>query len=93
MYLADERLDMLPAELSADKCSLLGGQDRPAVSVLWTLSPGHYSVRHLWFGRTLIRYLLFCSHPDLPHRLPNVWSWLMWMICRSKASVIQEESD
>ncbi len=55
MYLADERLDMLPAELSADKCSLVGGEDRPAVSVVWTLAPMDLSVRDLWFGRTLIR--------------------------------------
>ena len=55
VYLADERLDMLPGELSADKCSLVGGEDRPAVSVIWTLAPGDLSVSNLWFGRTLIR--------------------------------------
>lgn len=55
VYLADERLDMLPPELSADKCSLLADCDRPAVSVIWTLDSGDLSVHDLWFGRTIIR--------------------------------------
>ncbi|GAB5353842.1 hypothetical protein AAMO2058_000068700 [Amorphochlora amoebiformis] len=39
VYLVDRRLDMLPSVLSADLCSLRGGTDRLAVSVLWTLAP------------------------------------------------------
>lgn len=31
-YLADRRYDMLPAVLSADLCSLLGGVDRSVVT-------------------------------------------------------------
>jgi DIS3-like exonuclease 1 len=30
---------MLPAVLSEDLCSLRGGQDRFAMSVLWTIDP------------------------------------------------------
>lgn len=54
-YLADRRYDMLPAVLSADLCSLLGGVDRYAASVMWQLDAGSLAVRDVWFGRTLIR--------------------------------------
>ena len=57
VYLVDERLDMLPERLSADLCSLLGGVDRPAVSVLWTLGADDFDVQDVWFGRTIIRQL------------------------------------
>ncbi|KAG8440779.1 hypothetical protein GDO86_006494 [Hymenochirus boettgeri] len=54
-YLADRRYDMLPAILSADLCSLLGGMDRYAVSVIWELDSGTYEIRRVWYGRTIIR--------------------------------------
>ncbi|XP_061571365.1 DIS3-like exonuclease 1 [Cololabis saira] len=54
-YLADRRYDMLPAVLSADLCSLLGGMDRYAMSVLWELDAGSLAVSSVWFGRTLVR--------------------------------------
>jgi len=55
VYLADERIDMLPPELSADLCSLLEGCDRPTVSVIWTLAAHDLHLIDLWFGRTVIR--------------------------------------
>ncbi|KAJ7389202.1 DIS3 mitotic control [Desmophyllum pertusum] len=60
VYLADRRFDMLPEVLSADLCSLIGGVDRYAVSVLWILD-SDYNVVKTWFGRTIIRssYKLF----------------------------------
>ncbi|CAH3019970.1 unnamed protein product [Porites evermanni] len=60
VYLADRRFDMLPEVLSADLCSLIGGVDRYAVSVLWVLD-ADYNVLKTWFGRTVIRssYKLF----------------------------------
>uniref|UniRef100_A0A8C2ZDL7 DIS3-like exonuclease 1 n=1 Tax=Cyclopterus lumpus TaxID=8103 RepID=A0A8C2ZDL7_CYCLU len=54
-YLADRRYDMLPAVLSADLCSLLGGVDRYAMSVMWELDAQTLSVVRVWYGRTLIR--------------------------------------
>ncbi|XP_062242941.1 DIS3-like exonuclease 1 [Platichthys flesus] len=54
-YLADRRYDMLPAVLSADLCSLLGGVDRYAMSVLWELDAQTLAVNQVWFGRTIIR--------------------------------------
>ncbi|XP_030740177.1 DIS3-like exonuclease 1 isoform X2 [Echinops telfairi] len=60
-YLADRRYDMLPSILSADLCSLLGGVDRYAVSVLWELDKTSYEIKNVWYGRTIIRsaYKLF----------------------------------
>ena len=55
-YLADRRLDMLPAVLSGNLCSLLSHVDRLAVSVIWLLDPEHaYEIKSVWFGRTIIR--------------------------------------
>ncbi|XP_074514253.1 DIS3-like exonuclease 1 [Sebastes fasciatus] len=54
-YLADRRYDMLPGVLSADLCSLLGGVDRYAMSVLWELDAQTLAVNKVWYGRTLIR--------------------------------------
>ncbi|XP_026992960.2 DIS3-like exonuclease 1 isoform X1 [Tachysurus fulvidraco] len=54
-YLADRRYDMLPAVLSADLCSLLGGVDRYAMSVMWELDAKSLAVCSVWYGRTLIR--------------------------------------
>ncbi|XP_075714431.1 DIS3-like exonuclease 1 isoform X2 [Rhinoderma darwinii] len=54
-YLADRRYDMLPHILSADLCSLLGGVDRYAVSVMWELDSATYEIRRVWYGRTIIR--------------------------------------
>ncbi|KAK5915867.1 hypothetical protein CesoFtcFv8_001419 [Champsocephalus esox] len=54
-YLADRRYDMLPGVLSADLCSLLGGVDRYAMSVMWELDAETLVVNKVWFGRSLIR--------------------------------------
>ncbi|KAE8618468.1 hypothetical protein XENTR_v10009392 [Xenopus tropicalis] len=54
-YLADRRYDMLPLILSADLCSLLGGVDRYAVSVIWEMDSSTYEIRRVWYGRTIIR--------------------------------------
>ena len=35
VYLVDKRIDMLPMMLGTDLCSLVGGRDRYAMSVLW----------------------------------------------------------
>ncbi|KAG9352092.1 hypothetical protein JZ751_020505 [Albula glossodonta] len=69
-YLADRRYDMLPAVLSADLCSLLGGVDRYAMSVLWELDPQTMAVRKVWFGRTLIRSA-YQLHYELAQSLLN----------------------
>nr|XP_036865928.1 DIS3-like exonuclease 1 isoform X1 [Manis javanica] len=54
-YLADRRYDMLPSVLSADLCSLLGGVDRYAVSVMWELDKTSYEIKKVWYGRTIVQ--------------------------------------
>lgn len=53
-YLVDRRFDMLPSILSSDLCSLHGGIDRLAVSVIWVFSSDLSHVKSTWFGRTVI---------------------------------------
>ncbi|XP_023188366.1 DIS3-like exonuclease 1 isoform X1 [Xiphophorus maculatus] len=69
-YLADRRYDMLPAVLSADLCSLLGGVDRYAMSVVWELDAQSLAVTKVWFGRTLIRSS-YQLHYELAQALLN----------------------
>ncbi|KAK2853652.1 hypothetical protein Q5P01_006313 [Channa striata] len=69
-YLADRRYDMLPEVLSADLCSLLGGVDRYAMSVLWELDAQTLAVNKVWYGRTLIRSS-YQLHYELAQALLN----------------------
>ncbi|XP_068605162.1 DIS3-like exonuclease 1 [Brachionichthys hirsutus] len=69
-YLADRRYDMLPAVLSADLCSLLGGVDRYAMSVLWELDAHSLAVNKVWYGRTIIRSS-YQLHYELAQALLN----------------------
>nr|XP_020441270.1 DIS3-like exonuclease 1 [Monopterus albus] len=69
-YLADRRYDMLPAVLSADLCSLLGGVDRFAMSVMWELDAHTLAVNNVWYGRTLIRSS-YQLHYELAQALLN----------------------
>ena len=59
VYLVDRRLDMLPALLSTNLCSLRGNEDRCAVSVLWEFEQVSgvgwvADPETIWFGRTMI---------------------------------------
>ena len=47
VYLADRRFDMLPEVLSSNLCSLLGGVDRYAVSVIWELDARTHKVQRV----------------------------------------------
>ncbi|XP_061521082.1 DIS3-like exonuclease 1 isoform X3 [Phycodurus eques] len=69
-YLADRRYDMLPAILSADLCSLLGGVDRYAMSLLWELDAQTLAVNNVWYGRTIIRSS-YQLHYELAQTLLN----------------------
>ena len=53
-YLVDRRFDMLPSVLSSNLCSLHGGTDRLAVSVIWTLTEDLSEILSTWYGRTVI---------------------------------------
>lgn len=55
MYLVDRRFDMLPSLLSSNLCSLHGGVDRLAVSVIWVFSAEDFkTVKSTWYGTTVI---------------------------------------
>ncbi|CAM9652144.1 unnamed protein product [Ectocarpus fasciculatus] len=64
VYLVHRRIDMLPALLSSDLCSLHAGEDRLSVSVVWEAEEDGDEDIHLckradgspvcWFGRTVI---------------------------------------
>ncbi|KAJ1957444.1 hypothetical protein EC988_000830, partial [Linderina pennispora] len=54
VYLADRRFNMIPEVLSERICSLRGGADRYAMSVVWQMD-SNYNVTDTWFGRTVIR--------------------------------------
>ncbi|CAM9312557.1 unnamed protein product, partial [Scytosiphon promiscuus] len=63
VYLVHRRIDMLPALLSSDLCSLHAGQDRLSVSVVWEAEEDGEDIRLCrradgspvcWFGRTVI---------------------------------------
>eukprot|EP01132_Coremiostelium_polycephalum_P001303 gene1303-1645_t len=54
IYLPDRRYDMLPAVLSEDVCSLRGGFDRCAMSVIWKFDSKTNEIIDVWFGRTVI---------------------------------------
>ncbi|KAJ3593004.1 hypothetical protein NHX12_005342 [Muraenolepis orangiensis] len=69
-YLADRRYDMLPAVLSGDLCSLLGGVDRYAMSVMWELDARTMAVLKVWYGRTVIRSS-YQLHYELAQALLN----------------------
>ncbi|KAJ1679201.1 hypothetical protein EV182_002529, partial [Spiromyces aspiralis] len=53
IYLSDRRFNMIPTALSEHNCSLRGGTDRYAVSVMWTLDHD-FNVVDVWFGRSVI---------------------------------------
>ena len=58
VYLADRRYDMLPSVLSSNICSLIGGVDRFAVSVLWEIHPKTHEVNITVHKTDVINYPL-----------------------------------
>lgn len=69
IYLVDRRLDMLPALLSADLCSLRMNEDRLAVSVFWEFTKDGRLV-NLCFERTVIRSK-YALHYEQAHNIIN----------------------
>ncbi|XP_024518625.1 DIS3-like exonuclease 1 isoform X2 [Selaginella moellendorffii] len=79
VYMVGKSWHMLPSVLSENLCSLVGGKDRLAVSVIWTLDrQSNFEVVKTWFGRTIIRsrYQLFYAQAETimeGKRLPPGW--------------------
>jgi exosome complex exonuclease DIS3/RRP44 len=55
VYLVEKRINMLPGLLSENLCSLMGGVERFAFSVVATLDINTAETKDIWFGRTVIR--------------------------------------
>eukprot|EP00127_Corallochytrium_limacisporum_P004636 Clim_evm11s171 gene=Clim_evmTU11s171 len=55
VYLPDRRFNMLPEQLSENLCSLQGGEERFAVSVLWRFRLPDFRVQNVWMGRTALK--------------------------------------
>lgn len=54
VYLVDQRIDMVPDLLSSNLCSLRGGEERLAFSVLWEMTP-QVEVVDTQFHKSIIR--------------------------------------
>ena len=60
VYLVDRRTDMLPGLLTENLCSLIGGVERLAFSVIWEMNPKTAEVGYL------------SDTTDSPHQVPQV---------------------
>ncbi|KAH0788561.1 exosome complex exonuclease RRP44 [Histomonas meleagridis] len=54
VYLTEKRINMLPSLLSENLCSLMGGIERFAFSVVAILDKRTAETKDIWFGRTII---------------------------------------
>lgn len=54
VYLVDRRINMLPQLLTENLCSIVGGEERYAFSILWEFDENFNVVRD-WFGKTVIK--------------------------------------
>lgn len=72
VYLVDRRLDMLPAVLSGDLCSLRGGCDRLCLSVLWEIEPLTGRVQKTWYGPTVIHNSFALSYEEAQYIVDTV---------------------
>ncbi|KAL2633824.1 hypothetical protein R1flu_005303 [Riccia fluitans] len=79
VYMVGKTLHMLPSILSENLCSLKGGVDRLAVSVVWTVDPEtDFEILDVWFGRTIVhsRHQLFYAQAQAivdGQNLPPGW--------------------
>lgn len=55
VYMVERRTDMLPSILTERLCSLVGGQDRLAFSVLWEMNPKTYEILKVWHCKSIIK--------------------------------------
>ena len=54
VYLVDRRIDMLPKLLTENLCSIVGGEDRYAFSIVWEFD-ADFKIVNEWFGKSIIR--------------------------------------
>ena len=74
-YLVQRRIDMLPKPLTEDICSLRGGVERLAFSVIWEMTPqaDAMSVRSLDDRPESLFKLIACHHVIMHDHLHQAW--------------------
>ena len=88
VYLPERRLDMLPPLLSEHLCSLVGGQDRLALSCMWRVDPEDgYAIRSTWFGRTIIHSRHQLAYGEAQAILDNRPLPAKWQVAGGDAGV------
>jgi len=70
IYLPDRKIDMLPARLARDLCSLVAGEDRLAISVLVTFNHTDQVIAHE-IVESVIRVRERLSYADVDAMLPE----------------------
>lgn len=55
VYLVDKRTDMLPGLLTENLCSIVGGTERLAFSVIWEIERTTYQVVKVDYRKTVIK--------------------------------------
>ena len=55
IYLVHKRTDMLPKVLTENLCSLVGGKERLAFSVLWEMDKDTLEIKKVKYGKSVIR--------------------------------------
>ncbi|GLJ54635.1 hypothetical protein SUGI_1173790 [Cryptomeria japonica] len=94
VYLVGDTYHMLPPILSENLCSLRGGQDRLAVSVIWTVDPDNdFEVLNIWFGRTVIRSRHQMFYGQAQAILDGVPLCEGWEIDESPENLAQVQAD
>ena len=70
VYLADKRIDMVPELLSSNLCSLRGGEERFAFSVIWELTP-HADIISTRFCKSVIRSRAALTYAEAQMRIDD----------------------
>lgn len=69
VYLVDRRIDMLPALLGSNLCSLQGGKERLTFSVVWQMNPETAEIRTVHFARSVIKSRAALTYDAAQERL------------------------
>ncbi|KAG0422372.1 hypothetical protein HPB47_001796, partial [Ixodes persulcatus] len=70
VYLVDQRIDMVPELLSANLCSLRGGEERLAFSAIWEVSP-EAEVLHTKFHKSIIKSRAALTYAEAQARIDD----------------------
>uniref|UniRef100_A0A131YT94 Exosome complex exonuclease RRP44 n=1 Tax=Rhipicephalus appendiculatus TaxID=34631 RepID=A0A131YT94_RHIAP len=70
VYLVDQRIDMVPELLSSDLCSLRGGEERLAFSVVWEVTP-EAEVVNTDFHKSIIKSRAALTYAEAQARIDD----------------------